>query len=105
METPVTEIAVYSVPEPLLPRFLQQQSAAHAVISAFPGFRSLRTLRSADRPDTFVDYCEWDSLTHAKAANERAMTMPELQIFFELGDGLITFGHYTEQSRTSKRDA
>lgn len=103
METPVTEIAVYSVPEPLLPRFLAQQPAAHAVISAFPGFRSLRTLRSAEQPNTFVDYCEWDSLAHAKEANERAMTMPELQIFFELGDGMISFGHYVPAAYHMKR--
>ncbi|NUN71378.1 MAG: antibiotic biosynthesis monooxygenase, partial [Bacteroidetes bacterium] len=95
---------VYTVPEGSLSRYLEQQTAAHAIISTFPGFRSLRTLRSAGQPNTFADYCEWDSLADAKAANERAMTMPELQIFFELGNGLITFGHYTEHAVTPKRE-
>ncbi len=94
MKEPVFEVAVYSVKEEKLEQFLQHQPAAHAVIKQFPGFRSLHTLRSLDSPLTFVDYCEWESIDDAKNANQRAMSMPELQVFFELGDGLISFGHY-----------
>lgn len=95
MSTPITEVVVYTVKPEILERFLKQQPVAHAAVSAFPGFRSLRTLRSESEPPTFVDYCEWDSLEHAKQANELAMRTPELSIFFELGDGMISFGHYT----------
>jgi quinol monooxygenase YgiN len=102
MNTPVYEVAVYSVKEDLLERFLKLQPAAHDAIRQFPGFRSLRTLRSADAPATFVDYCEWDSLEDAQQANQRAATMPELQIFFELGDGMVSFGHYTTGLFTEK---
>lgn len=94
MKSPVFEVAVYKVKEEKLQQFLQQQPAAHGIISKFKGFKSLQSLRSVDNPNTFVDYCEWESHEDAVRANEQAATMPELQIFFELGDGLVTFGHY-----------
>lgn len=94
MTSSVFEVAVYSVKKEKLKQFLQHQPLAHSVIKRFPGFKSLRTLHSLDSPLTFVDYCEWESLEDAKNANQRAMSLPELQIFFELGDGLISFGHY-----------
>lgn len=94
MKTPVFEVAVYSVKEEKLAQFLKHQPIAHSVIKRFPGFKSLHTLHSLDSPLTFVDYCEWESLEDAKNANQQAMSMPELQIFFELGDGMISFGHY-----------
>ncbi|MCK9408538.1 MAG: antibiotic biosynthesis monooxygenase family protein [Bacteriovoracaceae bacterium] len=100
MKSPVFEVVVYKVKEEQLSKFLEQQPMAHAVVKNFPGFTSLHTLRSTDSPATFVDYCEWESLEAAQNANQLAMHMPELQIFFELGDGMISFGHYTSKLLT-----
>ena len=102
MNSTVTEVAVYKVKQELLQSFLEQQKTVHTVISGFKGFRSLRSLRSLESPDTFVDYCEWDSQDDAAAANALAMTLPELNIFFELGDGMISFGHYISSAYTVK---
>jgi hypothetical protein len=95
MKAPVFEVVVYTVQEEKLHDFLQQQPIAHNVIKQFKGFKSLHTLRSLESPNTFVDYCEWESHDDAVKANEMAMNAPELKMFFELGDGVITFGHYT----------
>ena len=95
MKTPVFEVVVYTVQEEKFHDFLQQQPIAHSVIKQFKGFKSLHTLRSLESPNTFVDYCEWESHDDAVKANEMAMNAPELKMFFELGDGVITFGHYT----------
>lgn len=94
MKPTVFEVAVYKVKEEKLQQFLQHQPVAHGIIKKFKGFKSLQSLRAIDAPDTFVDYCEWESHEDAVLANEQASKMPELQIFFELGNGLITFGHY-----------
>ena len=95
MKTPVFEVVVYSVKEEKLQEFLQQQPLAHNTIKQFKGFKSIHSLRSTESPNTFVDYCEWESHYDAVKANEMAMKAPELKMFFELGDGVITFGHYT----------
>lgn len=100
MQQGVFEVAVYRVQEEKLQEFLQHQPAAHAVIKNFHGFKSLRSLRSLDAPNTFVDYCEWESHDDAVRANERAMNTPELKVFFELGDGVVTFGHYQSLLQT-----
>ncbi len=102
MNHPVTEVAVFTVKEELLHSFLEQQQNVNTVISGFKGFRSLRSLRSLESPNTFVDYCEWDSHEDAAAANAIASTLPEMRIFFELGDGMITFGHYTTSVFTER---
>ena len=102
MHHPITEVAVYTVKEELLHSFLEQQQTVHTVISGFKGFRSIRSLRSLESPNTFVDYCEWDSREDAAAANTLAATLPEMRIFFELGDGMISFGHYTSTAYTAK---
>ncbi|MFZ4621160.1 MAG: antibiotic biosynthesis monooxygenase family protein [Bacteroidota bacterium] len=102
MKEPITEVAVYTVKDELMERFLQQQSTVHGVIKQFKGFRSLRSLRSLESPNTFVDYCEWDSHDDAVAANSQAMTLPEMKIFFELGDGMISFGHYATSTFSTK---
>jgi len=94
MQTSVFEVVVYKVKEEKFQDFLQQQPIAHNTIKLFPGFKSLHTLRSTESPNTFVDYCEWESHEAAVKANELAMNAPELKMFFELGDGIISFGHY-----------
>jgi antibiotic biosynthesis monooxygenase (ABM) superfamily enzyme len=102
MDHTVTEVAVYTVKEEMMKSFLEQQKNIHSVISGFKGFRSIRSLRSLESPNTFVDYCEWDSHEDAAAANARAATVPEMRIFFELGDGMISFGHYESTAFTKK---
>ncbi len=102
MNEQITEVVVYTVKEEMLQTLLQQQPIVHRVLKQFKGFRSLRTMRSLDSPNTFVDYCEWDSHEDAVAANTLASTLPELKIFFELGDGMITFGHYVTTAETMK---
>jgi len=100
MQTPVFEVVVYKVKEEKLQDFLKQQPLAHNTIRQFKGFKSLHSLRSMESPNTFVDYCEWESHDDAVKANEEAMNRPELKIFFELGDGIISFGHYASELRT-----
>ena len=102
MQHPVIEVAVYTVKEELLHSFFEQQQTVHTVISGFKGFRSIRSLRSLESPNTFVDYCEWDTPEDAAAANTLASTLPEMQLFFELGDGMISFGHYESTAFTVK---
>lgn len=94
MQTPVYEVAVVTVAEEKVSEFLKQQKMAHDIIQKFKGFKSIRSMRSMESPNTFADYCEWESYEDAVKANEQAMKMPELQMFFELGDGMITFGRY-----------
>lgn len=94
MTSPVFEVAVVTVAEEKLNEFLKQQKIAHEIIKKFKGFKSIRSMRSIESPNTFADYCEWESYEDAVRANEEAMNMPELRMFFELGDGMITFGHY-----------
>ncbi|MFA6469119.1 MAG: antibiotic biosynthesis monooxygenase [Bacteroidota bacterium] len=101
MQTPVFEVAVYKVQPEKLDQFLRIQSTAHDVIKKFEGFKSLHTLRSMESSDTFVDYCEWESHDAAQQANAKAAAMPELQVFFELGAGMLTFGHYTSLLMTA----
>lgn len=102
MDHTVTEVAVYNVKEEMMKSFLEQQKNIHSVISGFKGFRSIRSLRSLESPNTFVDYCEWDTPEDAAAANTLASTLPEMQLFFELGDGMISFGHYESTAFTVK---
>jgi heme-degrading monooxygenase HmoA len=95
MSKPVFEVIVYTVNERILKEFESNLETAHGLLRSFPGFRNLRTLRKPGTPATFVDYCEWDSLEQAQEAGKKAMEMPEMKLYFELGeDSLITFGHY-----------
>lgn len=98
MATPITEVIAYTVREDLLERFQANLASAHAVLHSLPGFRSLRTLRAAGlpgKPATFVDITEWDSEEQARAGGKRAMELPQMAIYFELGEeALITFGYY-----------
>lgn len=104
MATPVTEVIAYTVREDLLERFQANLSVAHSVLHSLPGFRSLRTVRASavpGKPVTFVDITEWESEELARAGGKKAMEMPEMAIYFELGeDALITFGYY-ETIRTT----
>ncbi len=102
MQTPVLEVAVIKVAEDKIDQFLIQQKSVHDIIKNFKGFKSIRSMRSIESPNTFADYCEWESYEDAVKANEQAMAMPELQMFFELGDGMITFGHYKSLLKTEK---
>jgi len=102
MSTPVFEVAVFKIKEENVEEFLKKQSGVHETIKKFKGLKSIRSLRSIEEPNTFVDYCEWDSHEDAVQANEQAMKMPELKMFFELGDGMITFGHYNTTILTEK---
>lgn len=94
MKEPVPEAAVFSVNEGTFAQFLKYQSAEHAAIKRFSGFSSLHKLRPLDSPLTFVDYCEWETNDDAKNSNQHAVSMPEPKNFFELGDGLNSFGQY-----------
>lgn len=101
MSNPVFEVAVYTVTAEKIQDFISQQPIAHQVLRGFKGFKSLRSLRSIESPNTFVDYCEWESHEDAVNANTQAMITPELKMFFELGDGVISFGHYSTALTTS----
>ena len=103
MATTVFEVIVYTVKEEILEKFESNLDAAHALMKTFPGFRNLRTLRKPGSPATFTDICEWDSLEQAQEGGKKAMEMPEMKIYFELGeDSLVTFGHY-ENVRYTER--
>ena len=103
MSHTVYEVIVYTVKEEILEKFESNLETAHHLMRTFPGFRNLRTLRKPGTPATFVDYCEWDSIEQAQDAGKKAMEMPEMKIYFELGeDALVTFGHY-ENIRYTER--
>ncbi|HAA16059.1 MAG TPA: hypothetical protein DCE41_31880 [Cytophagales bacterium] len=97
-DEPVIEVVVYQVkPEAVnTPSVLTTE--VNAIISQMEGFVSRSTLQSSEDPTLLMDYVEWESLAAAKAAMEKAQSMPELATFFQSTTKIESMHHFRKKA-------
>lgn len=93
--TPVLEVALFTVKPASIAHMPQLRDALRQTLKDFPGVLSYHALQAHPGSDQFADLVRWDSLAHAKAAQQAfEQGDPRFLPYMQAIERLDFMGHY-----------
>jgi heme-degrading monooxygenase HmoA len=95
MDDKVTEVVIYQLKTDKVSDYSNIADNTNNFLKSQKGFINRKIMQDHKDTTVFMDIVEWESLTDAENAMQKAQQEPTLVPFFEATEKVISFSHYT----------
>lgn len=94
MNTEIKELVIYTVKEELKMEYQKVQHIVKACLEEMPGYLGVQSYRSCGQDNQLMDWVGWETLAHAKNAQQELEKHPQFALLMQYVEGMKFSGHF-----------